>query len=108
MTTIVAKSKRVKEGTYLQHGNNPGQLEESKWMLHRLPTLPGLPSVGLPPDALPLVAQPTTFTKTITSRGASYQKTLCPKAEEVSPRQVSDQTLWWRRRHLNSSAGSHN
>ena len=62
-------------------------------MLHRLPTLPGLPSVGLPPDALPLVAQPTTFTKTITSRGASYQKTLCPKAEEVSPRQVSDQKI---------------
>ena len=74
--------------TYLQHGNNLGQLEESKWMLHRLPTLPGLPSVGLPPDALPLVAQPTTFTKTIN--------------------QVSDQTLLWRRRHLNSSAGSHN
>ena len=37
------------------------------------------------------MAQPTTFTKTITSRGASYQKTLCPQAEEVSPRQVSDQ-----------------
>ena len=37
------------------------------------------------------MAQPTTFTKAITSRGASYQKTLCPQAEEVSPRQVSDQ-----------------
>ena len=53
--------------------------------------MPGLPSVGLPPDALPLVAQPTTFTKTITSRGASYQKTLYYVVEEVSPRQVPDQ-----------------
>ena len=40
--------------------------------------------------------QPTTFTKTITSRGASYLKTLYYVVEEVSPRQVSDQkTLYY-------------
>ena len=75
--------------TYLQHGNNLGQLEESKWMLHRLPTLPGLPSVGLPPDALPLVAQPTTFTKTINQ--VSDQTLL----EEASPEQFSWQSQLW-------------
>ena len=33
----------------------------------------------------------STFIKTITSRGASYQKTLYYVVEEVSPRQVPDQ-----------------
>ena len=37
------------------------------------------------------ISEPTTFTKTITSRGASYQKTLYYVVEEVSPRQVPDQ-----------------
>ena len=37
-----------------------------------------------------------TFTKTITSRGASYLKTLYYVVEEVSPRQVPDQkTLYY-------------
>ena len=40
-------------GTYLQHDKQSrATSEESKWMLDRLPTLPGLPPVGPPPDAL--------------------------------------------------------
>ena len=44
----------------------------------------------------PLIGQPITFFNTITSRGASYLKTLYYVVEEVSPRQVSDQkTLYY-------------
>ena len=43
-----------------------------------------------------LTGQPITFFTTITSRGASYLKTLYYVVEEVSPRQVSDQkTLYY-------------
>ena len=65
--------------------------EESKWMLDRLPTLPGLPSVGPPPDALTSDGSTNYIHKNNNKSWCELPEDPLSKSRGGPPRQVSDQ-----------------